>query len=111
MSDALAKTIRIYPDGSVRKLHDAADVALYGTTSRRRASRVEPTFWLLRWIFRLTRLCVSDESRVAAWTRRWPCSWRARLFDGSILGPHPDRNGSIAAEQQWLIENWVLQDL
>jgi len=107
----MTQIIRFYPGGAVRKLHDERDVHVYGADSRRRASHVEPTNLLLRWVFHLIRKRVDDDSRMAMFTRFWPCRWRARIFDGPTLGPFWRRSKAIEAEQEWLTNNWILEGL
>lgn len=102
--------ITIRPDGSVEFIHDdelAAELtdALGGAADKQRASHVEPTNILLRWAFHLVRRRVSDGSRLAEWTRGWRCEWRARIFDGPMLGPFDDRQAAIDAEVEWLLAN------
>jgi len=82
----------------------AAPLAELGTATRRRASRVEPVNWWLRVAFRLIRRRVADDSRLAAFTRRWRCRWRAdlALSGGPVLGPFGERADAIAAEVEWL---------
>lgn len=103
--------IRFLKGGGVRKLHDERDVALYGAASRRRASHVEPVNRCLRWLFHLIRRRITDESSIAEFTRWWPCHWRANIIGGPTLGPFTKRPAAIKAEQDWLIENWVLAKL
>lgn len=79
-----------------------AEVESLGTCHKTRASHVEPINPFLRWCFHLIRRRVADESRLAAWTRRWPCLWRARIFGGPILEPFADRKAAIDAEVEWL---------
>ena len=44
-----------------------------------RISHIEPTKWLLRWLFHRIRGCFGDRGRMAAWTRRWCCRWRVNF--------------------------------
>lgn len=76
----------------------------------RRATWIEPNVWLYRWVFRLIRACVSDDSRAAAWTRKWRCCWRAnlKLSGGPVIGPFESRQAAIAAETKWLTQKWLL---
>lgn len=75
-----------------------------GTVTKRRVSHVEPVNPVQRRLFHFIRSRVSDDSRIAGWTRRWSCLWRARLFDGPTLGPFRDRQAAIDAEVAWLEE-------
>lgn len=63
-----------------------------------RASAIEPCNSVLRCLFSFIRSRVSDESRIAAFTRRWPCKWRIRFFDGTIIGPFRSRNEAVLVE-------------
>lgn len=87
---------------------DLAEVFV-GEVRSRRASHVEPVSPILRGAFRLIRRSVADTSRLAGWTRRWPCRWRVdlRLSGGPVFGRFADRAAAIAAEVDW-IETHVL---
>ena len=69
---------------------------------RRRVSHVEPVNPLLRKVYHFIRNRVDDESRMASITRRWPCVWQARIFDGPVLGPFRSRRKAIEAEVRWI---------
>lgn len=101
-------------DGQIRyiaseELVDILESCNITVSSRNRISHVEPVNWCLRKLFHAIRGRVSDKSRLASWTRTWPCLWRVRLLDGSgeIYGPFPDRSGAIEFEvdhvNQWVI--------
>ena len=75
----------------------------------RRVSHVEPVALVPRALFYAIRLIVRDESRAAAWTRRWPVVWQARIFDGPTLGPYDDRSAAIEAEVEWITNNLIKQ--
>jgi hypothetical protein len=71
----------------------------------RRASHVYPGNPVLRLIFRAVRALVSDDSRIAAWTRTWPCLWRVdmRPVGAGILPVHySNRLAAIDAEVEAL---------
>lgn len=70
--------------------------------NRQRVSHVEPVNRLARWLFHQIRSRVDDESKAAAFTRLWPCRWRARIFEGPTLGPFWSRRAAIAAEVMWI---------
>jgi hypothetical protein len=102
--------VDIGSDGEVRCLATCPlveQIGRDGVLSTRRASHVEPINGLLRRLFHAIRRRVSDKSRLAAWTRRWPCLWRVdlALSGGPILGPFTDRNSAINAEIDWLSRN------
>ncbi len=67
-------------------LTDAAKSLDFGGTPRR-ASYVEPTSFGLRLAFHAIRKMVADDSRIAEWTRKWPCLWRVNLrpIGGGLL--------------------------
>lgn len=76
----------------------------------RRASHVEPTNPLLRWLFHGVRYVFGEDSRAGNWTRRWPVKWRVNLFpiDGPILSViYNNRDEAIQAEIDWLERNWL----
>jgi|688.fasta_scaffold1399723_2 hypothetical protein len=81
----------------------ASDVTrMLKLSSRRRVSRIEPTNRAVRWMFYRIRNRCRDDSRLAEFTRRWPCRWQARILDGPILGPFDSRQAAIAAEITFL---------
>lgn len=75
-----------------------------GPVEKRRASHIEPCSLVLRLFFHIVRRCVTDDSRIAEITRRWPCRWRVNLTlsDGPTFGSFTDRKRAIAAEIEWL---------
>jgi len=89
--------IFIEADGTVRGIHSTLTEDVISGT-RRRASHVEPVNRALRWLFHQIRSRTSDESLAANFTRKWPCHWQARIFDGPTLGPFCRRQEAIAAE-------------
>ncbi len=96
--------IIIKPDATVVKIYDKEFDEQFNLRHNR-VSHVEPINTVLRGFFHLIRKRVSDDSKLAEWTRRWRCQWRARIFDGPTLGPFTDRQKAIDAEVQWLLEN------
>lgn len=104
MTDELFMVVE--PSGTITAIHSDELVGLMaeGTASKRRASHVEPVNWLLRLAFRLLRAHTNDASRLAAFTRRWPCLWQADLAPsgGPILRSFERRSDAIAAEVEWL---------
>lgn len=89
--------IFIEEDGTVCGLASPV-TRLLGLSDRRRVSHVEPVNRTLRWLFHAIRKRVKDNSAIAEFTRRWPCRWQARVFDGPVLGPFLSRQSAIAAE-------------
>ena len=98
----MKRNIIIRPDGQVLKIFDPGDEEL--GLEQRRASHVEPVNRALRGIFHFIRRRCEDDSKLAAFTRKWPCRWQARIFDGPTLGPFSKREEAITAEISW-IEN------
>ena len=99
------KSIIIKPDGNVLKIYEPGDEEL-GLT-KRRASHVEPVNRVLRGIFHLLRGRCADDSVMAAFTRKWPCKWRARVFNGPTLGPFRRRSDAIEAEIEHIEKSFL----
>jgi len=99
------RTVIVRPDGSVLKIYDPGDNEL-GLT-KRRASHVEPVNRALRGIFHFLRKRCADDSTTAAFTRKWPCKWRARIFDGPTLGPFRRRSVAIEAEIEYIEKTFL----
>ncbi len=100
------QVIKIDKRGAVSFVHDEQIAKGFaGEYRKRRASVIEPTNAMLCWFFRLIRNRVSDDSILAAWTRRWPCAWRARILNGPELATYKTRSEAIAAERRWLNDN------
>ncbi len=78
-------------------------------TRPRRASHVEPVSLSLRVLFRALRRAFKDESRVAAWTRSWPCYWYVDMspVGGPKRGPFSNRAQAIEFEIQMLNRFWL----
>ena len=95
-------TIAIQSGGEVRYIDPRARALAQGAPSRRRVSRVEPARLSLRLLFLAVRAVVSDESRLAAWTRTWQCAWRVRIFGGPTFGPFGERQAAIDWEITWV---------
>ena len=68
----------------------------------RRGGVVEPAPPRQRAIYRAIRALLGWLRPVREWTRRWPGPWRVRMPDGSRLGPFPDREAAIRAEEEAL---------
>ncbi len=77
------------------------------TVTRRRASHVVPVPRIERALFVALRSIVRDDSRAAAWTRRWSCDWMVdlALSGGPVLTGFKKRTDAIAAEVAWLNEH------
>lgn len=106
-------TLIIDENGDCKMVMTAAAKLLNLTDSpSRRASHVYPDSLVLRLVFRAVRALVSDDSRIAAWTRTWNCGWiiNTTPVGGPILdGVWYDRQEAIDAEvaflNQWFVEN------
>ena len=97
------KTVYISPDGEIRGIESDLTKTL-GIPREKRVSRVEPVNPVLRILFKSIRSLVSDESATAEWTRRWPCKWQARIFNGPTLKTFSKRSDAIKAEIKWMNE-------
>lgn len=95
------QVIFIDPDGTTTGVASAITQRM-SLGNRQRVSHIEPAHPVLRWVFHVIRKRVSDESRLAEFTRRWKCHWRARIFNGPILGPFSSRASAISAEVTWI---------
>ena len=76
-----------------------------GTVTTRRASHVLPVNALLRILFNVLRHIVTDDSRIAEWTRKWTCLWFVdpSPVGGDVLsGRWRDRASAVAAEVEYL---------
>ena len=70
-----------------------------------RASHVYPANWLLRAAFVLIRSHCTDTSKLAAWSRTWPCLWQvdmAPVGGGILPGRWTNRLTAIDAEVEAL---------
>jgi len=65
---------------------------------------VEPASPLRRAAFRAVRGLLGWLRPVREWTRRWRGPWRVRMPDGQLLGPFPDREEAIRAEEEALAQ-------
>jgi hypothetical protein len=99
-----AVTVTIENDGRVEMIDSAiarAVASALGVTTVRRASHVIPANRVLRYLFNVIRTHWDDDSRLAAFTRRWPCLWLvdATPIGGDVLpGRWRDRQAAIDAE-------------
>lgn len=93
-------------DGRVRHL-DKGGLSIPGNVTRRRASHIVPVDIWARAAFNLIRALVSDESRVAEWTRSWPCVWQVdlRLSSGPVVSGFHSREAAVTFEESWLLAN------
>jgi hypothetical protein len=94
----------IIADGTMTYLLTKAAPRLEGAVIRR-ASHVIPVNTVLQAAFRILRACVSDGSRLAAWSRTWPCKWMVDMtpVGGGILPVQfEDRAAAIDAEVEAL---------
>ena len=99
----------IISEGRMTYLLTEAAPRLEGAVVRR-ASHVEPVNAYLRLVFRAIRKLVSDDSRIAAWTRLWPCLWRVDIIPvgGGILPVHySNRLAAIDAEVEALNNHFI----
>lgn len=107
-------SVIIEPDGTVRFIlaDDLAGLLTEGNAQVTRASNVMPVNPLKRMAFRAIRNLVSDESRLAGWTRTWRGRWIAdmKLSGGPVLRGADGkgfalRADALAAEVEWINVN------
>lgn len=65
---------------------------------KQRVSVIVPRNLVLRVLFVVLRALVSDESRIAEWTRHWDCDWDV-VIDGEHHGPFADRQEAVRFEK------------
>lgn len=105
-------TLTFNPDGTVQSLYDNVEVMdeimpEFGVPKVSRASHVRPLNPIKRMAFIILRKMVSDNSKVAAWTRKWKGPWVSNMKPkgGPVIGPYVTRKEAIDAEKVWLWEN------
>lgn len=71
----------------------------------RRISHVVPENVFLRAVFMILRKLFSDNHPVAAWTRKWKCSWLVIMEEPrkKVYGPFCDRKKAIEFERELFI--------
>lgn len=94
-------TVIVENDGTVKGISSPVTQAL-GLRDKKRVSHIEPVNKTLRWLFYLIRDRFSDESMAAKFTRKWPCLWQARIFNGPTMGPFASRRSAVMAEVAWI---------
>ena len=103
-------TITIDESGDLKMLETAMaePFKILGTAVTKRASHVEPYDFWPRVAFTVLRKLVSDDSRIADWTRRWGCFWRVNTkpVGGPILR---NQYGNIAA--WWIREDAIAAEI
>lgn len=77
--------------------------------SKERVSRIVPTSLPLMLAFSTLRAIWPDDSKVAAWTRRWRCQWKV-LIDGQAYGPFNSRPEAITFEKNKIHEQGKLRE-
>jgi len=101
----------IISEGRMTYLLTKAAPRLEGAVVRR-ASHVVPVNAYLRLAFQAIRKLVADDSRVAAWSRLWPCMWRVDMspVGGGILPVQfSNRLAAIDAEVKFL-NDWFIYE-
>jgi hypothetical protein len=90
-------TVFVDETGNMTGLRSSLTEALK-LPERERVSHIEPVNRVLRWLFHGIRSRVEDTSAIAGFTRKWPVTWQANIFDGPTLGPFHTRQEAIDAE-------------
>ena len=99
----------IIGDGRMTYLLTKAAPRLEGAVVKR-ASHVYPVNAYLRLTFRTIRKLVRDDSRIAAWSRLWPCMWQVDMspVGAGILPVHfSNRLAAIDAEVEALNNHFI----
>jgi hypothetical protein len=99
----------IISEGRMTYLLTKAAPRLEGAVVRR-ASHVVPVNAYLRLAFRAIRKLVADDSRIAAWSRTWGCTWLVDMtpVGAGILPVHfSNRLAAIDAEVEALNSHFI----
>lgn len=108
-------TVSIDSQGTMRQLlpiqgtSEALDVPILVDGIARRASYVEPSNAVLRFVFHALRIA-GETNLMARVSRGMRCIWRVNLspIDGPVLtGLYRNRQDAINAEVTWLTRNWL----
>jgi hypothetical protein len=93
-------TIIIEADGTIKGLGNP--LGLPGKTTKKRFSEILPTNPALRAAFRTLRKVFGEDGKVAEFTRRWPCQWRATVLETGESMVSNDREFLLS----WERERW-----
>ena len=99
-------TILFHPDGTV-EMADAPEASDLGQViDRRRFSHILPRNAVKRFAFIIIRGCVTDNGRIAAWTRNWRGPWEVRFVDDprTVAFTHASRKVCVKWEVDRLNE-------
>lgn len=67
--------------GYLRCIHNPAlPLHELGKVKTTRIGRIVPLFYPKRMLFNLLRRCFGERGRVAAFTRRWKCTWKVEMI-------------------------------
>ncbi len=97
-------------DGEIKGIKSQLTQEL-GLPFSKRVSNVEPVNRVWRYCFYWIRKRVTDDSRLAEFTRHWPCMWQAKIHDGPVLGPFKSRKSAISAEILYINFRMIEGDL
>lgn len=83
------------------------DVDVFTSSTRRRASKIEPVQPVLRWCFHALRSVFGEVGIVSDFTRAWHVQWRCNMLpsSGPCFGNYTERADALKAERQWLADN------
>lgn len=96
----MSEQLLINVDGSIEHLDGHLDLGNIGKETVKRASNVEPSDFILRRLFHLTRKYFPS---LTQWTRTWPCNWRVHIIEFNLVfEAFENRDAAIAFEVQWL---------
>ena len=97
------QTLIVEADGTMRGIAGSLS-GLLRLPRKRRVSHIEPAHPVLRKLFYMIRKHAADDSWLAGFTRRWPCCWQVRIFNGPVFGPFNRRNAAVAAEIRFITQ-------
>lgn len=93
--------LEIDKHGRIRTFEEDFDLPIKRKKVKR-ISRIVPQNLLLRIAFILIRSFVSDNSKIANWTRKWNCYWIV-VFNGKKYGKFKNRKKAVEFERKLYI--------
>lgn len=90
--------IDIEPDGTMITLGNP--LKLKGTITSQRWSTIKPVSPLPRLLFNTVRYWFGDKGRMAAFTRRWPCTWHLTILHNGWTARCDDRAVLVDIEHE-----------
>ncbi|WP_029523510.1 hypothetical protein [Persephonella sp. KM09-Lau-8] len=98
--------IEIEKDGTIKGFADEVpNFISVKEIERKRVSRIVPKNLPLRIAFVIIRSLVSDNSKIANWTRNWKCNWIV-VIGKKQYGPFKNRTKAIEFEKEIIRKTW-----